>query len=100
MSWNHVSLTASARRLRWIACEPGFLLLVRVLPRLFLELLKNAFDGGKLLFFSDLQRLNEPKPFRRYLTPPPKPSGPSLPNRYIDMPDLREHKKFALHQVA
>lgn len=88
MSWNHVR-TASACRLRWIAYEPGFLLLVRVLPRLFrrlfLELLKKAF--------APQQAQALPALFGAA-------AKGEWPNRYIDMPDLREHEKFALHQVA
>lgn len=33
---------------RWVPCTPGFFLPVRVLSRLFLEYLQNAFDSGKL----------------------------------------------------
>jgi hypothetical protein len=56
---------------RWIFCRPGFFLPVAVLSRLFrrlfLEALEKAFRAGKLQFFSSLERLREPGPFRRYL---------------------------------
>lgn len=56
---------------RWISCRPGFFLPVAVLSRLFrrlfLEALEKAFLAGKLQFFSSLERLREPGPFRRYL---------------------------------
>lgn len=56
---------------RWISCRPGFFLPVAVLSRLFrrlfLEALEKAFRAGKLQFFSSLERLREPGPFRRYL---------------------------------
>lgn len=58
---------------RWIASKPGFFLPVRVLSRLFrrlfLEHLQNAFDTGKLHFFSDLKHIGDHKAFRRYLAP-------------------------------
>src|SRR6266404_217371 len=58
---------------RWIACRDGFFLSVRVLSRLFrrlfLDYLINAFDAGKLEFFSSLQSLHDPVAFRRYLDP-------------------------------
>ena len=63
----------SPDRKRWIACRPGFFLPVRVLSclfrRLFLEHLQEAFDHGKLQFFSSLERLREPKAFAEYLAP-------------------------------
>lgn len=56
---------------RWISCRPGFFLPVAVLSRLFrrlfLEALDKAFRCGKLQFFSSLERLREPRLFRRYL---------------------------------
>jgi hypothetical protein len=56
---------------RWIACRPGFFLPVRVLSRLFrrlfLQELKNAFDAGKLRFFSSLAHLAEPAVFAERL---------------------------------
>jgi hypothetical protein len=56
---------------RWVACRPGFFLPVRVLSRLFrrlfLQELKNAFDAGKLRFFSSLAHLAEPAAFAEHL---------------------------------
>jgi len=56
---------------RWVACRPGFFLPVRVLSRLFrrlfLQELKNAFDAGKLRFFSNLASFAEPQAFARHL---------------------------------
>ena len=56
---------------RWVACRPGFFLPVRVLSRLFrrlfLQELKNAFDAGKLRFFSGLTHLTEPAAFAERL---------------------------------
>ena len=58
---------------RWIACRSGFFLPVRVLSRLFrrlfLEMLEQAYRAGKLEFFSDLQPLQDPEAFARYLDP-------------------------------
>ena len=58
---------------RWISCKPGFFLPVRVLSRLFrrlfLEHLQNAFDSGKLQFFSTLESLRDPREFASYLAP-------------------------------
>ncbi len=58
---------------RWVACRPGFFLPVRVLSRLFrrlfLEVLEQAYHAGKLEFFSDLQSLQDPEAFARYLDP-------------------------------
>src|SRR5262252_10314885 len=52
---------------QWIACRDGFFLSVRVLSRLFrrlfLEHLVNAFDAGKLEFFSSLEPLRDPSSF-------------------------------------
>jgi hypothetical protein len=48
---------------RWVTCRPGFLLPVRVLGRLFRRLflllreLENAFNAGKLRFFTNLANL-------------------------------------------
>jgi hypothetical protein len=57
---------------RWIACRPGFFLPVRVLSRLFrrlfLQHLAQAFQGGKLQFFSALESLANPKAWENYLT--------------------------------
>ena len=54
---------------QWICCRDGFFLSVRVLSRLFrrlfLEYLVNAFDAGKLEFFSSLEPLRDPSSFLR-----------------------------------
>lgn len=58
---------------RWIACRPGFFLPVRVLSRLFrrlfLELLRQAFERQELHFFNTLATLEDPAAFARYLAP-------------------------------
>jgi hypothetical protein len=58
---------------RWVPCKPGFFLPVRVLSllfrRLFLERLRNAFDAGKLCFFTTLEFLRDSREFARYLEP-------------------------------
>src|SRR5258707_4265125 len=58
---------------QWICCRDGFFLPVRVLSRLFrrlfLEYLLNAFDAGKLEFFSLLQSLRDRCSFLDYLAP-------------------------------
>ena len=58
---------------RWIACRPGFFLPVRVLSRLFrrlfLELLRQAFERQDLHFFNALAALEDPDAFARYLAP-------------------------------
>ena len=58
---------------RWMACLPGFflpvLVLSRLFRRLFLEMLEQAYRAGKLEFFSDLQPLQDPAAFARYLDP-------------------------------
>jgi hypothetical protein len=58
---------------RWVPCKPGFFLHVRVLSllfrRLFLEQLQNAFDSGKLQFFTALESLRNRRAFVRYLDP-------------------------------
>jgi len=58
---------------RWIPCRPRFFLPVRVLSclfrRLFLTYLEEAFDAGKLKFFSSLEALRDPQIFRRHLDP-------------------------------
>jgi hypothetical protein len=58
---------------RWIPCRPRFFLPVRVLSclfrRLFLTYLEEAFDAGKLKFFSSLESLRDPQVFRRHLDP-------------------------------
>jgi hypothetical protein len=57
---------------RWIACEPGFFLPVRVLSRVFrgkfLALLSNAFEQGKLCFHGKLRVLADAGEFQRRLT--------------------------------
>jgi hypothetical protein len=57
---------------QWKSCRPGFFLPVRVLSRLFrakfLHYLTQAFEHGKLQFFSDLKPLSEPEAFRQFLT--------------------------------
>jgi len=56
---------------RWISCRPNFFLPVQVLSslfrRLFLKYLQEAFDVGKLQFFSSLQELQDPQAFIRHL---------------------------------
>ena len=63
----------SADGTQWISCRPGFFLPVRVLSRLFrrlsLEYLLQAFDAGKLQFFSSLEPLRERCAFLRHLAP-------------------------------
>ena len=58
---------------RWISCRPGFFLPVRVLSRLFrrlfLELLQQAFQSGRLQFRHALAALDDPDAFARYLQP-------------------------------
>jgi hypothetical protein len=57
---------------RWVACEPGFFLPVRVLSHVFrgkfLAMLRNAFDQGKLSFHGKLRALADPCEFQRRLT--------------------------------
>jgi hypothetical protein len=58
---------------RWISCRPSFFLPVRVLSRffrrLFLKYLQEAFDSGKLRFFSSLDALQDPQAFHAHLDP-------------------------------
>jgi hypothetical protein len=58
---------------QWKSCRPGFFLPVRVLSRLFrrlfLEELREAFDGGKLTFFNALAQLRCRSAFEAYLKP-------------------------------
>ncbi|MGH7780209.1 MAG: IS91 family transposase [Blastocatellia bacterium] len=58
---------------RWVSCRPGFFLPVRVLSRLFRRLfltyLQQAFDAGKMQFFSSLEPLHDADAFTRYLDP-------------------------------
>ena len=57
----------------WIYCKPHFFLPVRVLSsrfrRLFLKHLQEAFDAGKLHFFTALENLRDDRQFLRYLAP-------------------------------
>lgn len=59
--------------LRWISCRRGFFLPVRVLGHLFrgkfLDLLKTAFEDGKLHFHGSLEPLRDAAEFRSYLRP-------------------------------
>src|SRR4029077_7917517 len=56
---------------RWISCRPDFFLPVRVLSRLFrrlfLKYLQQAFDSGKLRFFTSLAALQDRQAFSRHL---------------------------------
>jgi hypothetical protein len=56
---------------RWISCRPNFFVPVKVLSRLFrrlfLQYLQEAFDAGKLRFFTSLQALQDPQAFNRHL---------------------------------
>ena len=58
---------------RWIACRPGFFLPVRVLSRLFrrlfLELLRAAFERKEIKFFSDMASLQDAQAFEQFLAP-------------------------------
>jgi hypothetical protein len=62
---------AEAGGTRWIACQPGFFLPVRVLGRLFrrlfLDELRAAFEDGDLGFFGNLADLAQPAAFTRRL---------------------------------
>ena len=49
--------------------------LSRFFRRLFLEYLEQAFDAGKLQFFSSLEPLRERAAFLRYLAPPRQMNG-------------------------
>ena len=63
----------SADGTRWISCRPDFFFAVRVLGRLFrrlfLKYLEQAFDAGKLQFFSTLEAYRERQAFLRDLAP-------------------------------
>jgi putative transposase/transposase-like zinc-binding protein len=56
---------------RWISCRRGFFLPVRVLSRrfrrLFLRHLDEAFQAGKLQFFSELKEFSDAAAWRHYL---------------------------------
>jgi hypothetical protein len=56
---------------RWIACRPGFFLLVRVLSRRFRKLFPAAggFAAGELRFSDALAELTEPESFASRLAP-------------------------------
>lgn len=58
---------------RWVACRPGFFLSVHVLSRLFrrlfLEALQQALVAGKLQLFGELESLQDPAAWARYLAP-------------------------------
>ena len=58
---------------RWIACRPGFFLPVRVLSRLFrrlfLGLLRQAFEGEALQFFNAMAPLQDAQAFEKFLAP-------------------------------
>ena len=56
---------------QWISCKSGFFLPVRVLSRLFrrlyLEMLLDAFEQHRLLFFGEFKSLEEEAPFTVWL---------------------------------
>jgi hypothetical protein len=58
---------------RWVACRPGFFLLVRVLSRLFRRLFLNKLlathKAGRLQFFGDHAKLADARTFAAYLAP-------------------------------
>jgi len=58
---------------RWVSCQPGFFLPVRVLSRLFRRLflgkLIAAHNAGDLKFFRDHAALADPQAFAAYLAP-------------------------------
>jgi hypothetical protein len=58
---------------RWVSCKPGFFLPVRVLSRLFrrlfLEALQEAFQGGKLQFFGEIESLQDEAAFLESMAP-------------------------------
>ncbi len=58
---------------RWVCCRPGFFLPVRVLSRLFrrlfMALLREAFEAGAVKFFNALVGLRDPGTFAKYLAP-------------------------------
>ena len=57
----------------WIACRPGFFLPVRVLSRLFrrlfLDKLMDAYQAGKLQFYSEYQALKDARAFIEWINP-------------------------------
>lgn len=58
---------------RWVACRPGFFLPVRVLScrfqNLYLRYLEQSCAARKLQFYGELQPLQDPRNFVRYLAP-------------------------------
>jgi hypothetical protein len=58
---------------RWVSCRKQFFLPVRILSRLFrgkfLHHLKSAYESGKLSFFGEIKRLEDPEAFRVHLAP-------------------------------
>ncbi len=58
---------------RWVGCRPGFFLPVRVLSRLFrrlfLQMLAQAHDAGRLQFFGDHAALADRDAFAAHLAP-------------------------------
>jgi hypothetical protein len=58
---------------RWVRCKPGFLLLVRVLSRLFRRLflagLADAHAAGRLAFFGKIEGLRRREAFAAHLAP-------------------------------
>jgi hypothetical protein len=58
---------------RWVRCEPGFLLPVRVLSRLFRRLflaaLVDAHAAGRLAFFGEIEGLRRREAFAAHLAP-------------------------------
>ena len=71
---------------KWLACQPGFFLPMRVLSRVFrgkfLALLRGAFDQGKLAFHGKLAALADPCEFQLQLAASAKRSGSYTPNRH------------------
>jgi hypothetical protein len=63
----------SADRGRWVSCRKGFFLPVRVLSSLFrgkfLDLLKEAFQSGQLVFPGCLSQLKDPGDFETFRRP-------------------------------
>ena len=59
--------------MRWIACQPGFFLPVRILSRLFRRLFLNRLAdthrAGRLTFHGDLAPLADPRAFKTTLVP-------------------------------
>ncbi len=58
---------------RWVSCQPGFFLPVRVLSRLLrgklLAFLRQAYDRGELKWTGGLAPLANPRQFAQFLTP-------------------------------